>query len=140
MNTFYRIGVLVAAASVSLGGAAFAVPPRISTGAELVSACAAAKLPAPAPDDRVAGASCHQFLAGMVAAIYASTENGRAMTVYRLGAKADESVCIRLPEMLKFETFAEEVTAYAPEHPELYARPAFEMAARTLAKNYPCPE
>ena len=140
MNMFCKLGVLVAAASVSLGGPALAASPRISTGAELVAACTAAKLSAPTSDDRVAGASCYQFLAGMVAAIYASTEKGSAMKVYRLGAKADESVCIYLPEMLKYETFAEEVTAYAPEHPGFYARPAFEMAARTLAKNYPCPE
>lgn len=121
-------------------GAAFAQMPRITTGAELVSACTVALSPGEGAEDRIARASCHQFLAGLVAGVYASVDKGAPMVVRRLGDNMDEEACFRLPDQLAFEDFAKQVTAYAPEHPELYQRSAFEMGARTLAENYPCPE
>jgi hypothetical protein len=121
-------------------GAAFAQMPRITTGAELVSACTVALSPSETAEDRIARASCHQFLAGLVAGVYASVDKGAPMIVRRLGENMDEEACFRLPERLAFEDFAKQVTEFAPSHPELYQRSAFEMGARTLAENYPCPE
>ncbi|MEX2249078.1 MAG: Rap1a/Tai family immunity protein [Parvibaculum sp.] len=114
--------------------------PRVTTGAELVSACTAAASASTTADDRVARASCHQFLAGLAAGVYASVERGAPLVVRRMGPGMDEEVCFRLPDNLPFEAFAQQVVAFAPEHPELYDRSAFEMGARTLAANYPCPD
>ncbi|ABS64327.1 hypothetical protein Plav_2719 [Parvibaculum lavamentivorans DS-1] len=132
-------GFLVVAAMVPTG-LAWAQVPRIATGAELVSACSMAVGPGGSTDDRIARASCHQFLAGLVAGVYGSVEKGTPMVVRRLGPGMDEEVCFRLPEKLAYATFAEQVISFAPEHPELYDRSAFEMGARTLAEHYPCPD
>lgn len=121
-------------------GAALAQMPRITTGAELVSACTVALGTSQDAEDRIARASCHQFLAGLVAGVYASVDKGAPMVVRRLGENMDEEVCFRLPDRLTFEEFAKQVTEFAPGHSELYQRSAFEMGARTLAENYPCPE
>ena len=121
-------------------GAALAQMPRITTGAELVSACTVALSKSESPEDRIARASCHQFLAGLVAGVYASVDKGAPMVARRLGENMDEEACFRLPERLAFEDFARQVTEFAPHHPQLYQRSAFEMGARTLAENYPCPE
>ncbi|MDP1627258.1 Rap1a/Tai family immunity protein [Parvibaculum sp.] len=139
MKMLKKITVFTMAAAM-LSGAALAQTPRITTGAELVSACTVAIGNGAAADDRIARASCHQFLAGLVAGVYGSVDKGAPMIVRRLGPGMDEEVCFRLPEKLAYATFAEQVTSYAPEHPELYERSAFEMGARTLAANYPCPE
>ncbi|MEQ8268008.1 MAG: Rap1a/Tai family immunity protein [Parvibaculum sp.] len=126
--------------AVLVPAAALAQAPRITTGAELVSACTVAVGNGGSADDRIARASCHQFLAGLVAGVYGSVDKGAPMIVRRLGPNMDEEACFRLPEKLAYATFAEQVTAFAPEHPELYDRSAFEMGARTLAANYPCPD
>ena len=137
-NTRLAAAVLIAAAFSA--GAAMAQMPRVTTGAELVSACTVALDANSSADDRIAKASCNQFLAGLVAGFYASVDKGAPMVARRLGPNMDEEVCFRLPDTLSYETFAKQVTDFAPEHPELYDRPAFEMGARTLAANYPCPE
>ncbi|MDP2125692.1 MAG: Rap1a/Tai family immunity protein [Parvibaculum sp.] len=140
MKYVSKLAALVAVASMLPAGFALAQAPRITTGAELVSACTVAASASAEADDRIARASCHQFLAGLAAGVYASVEAGAPLIVRRLGPGMDEEVCFRLPEQLAFETFAQQVVAFAPEHPELYQRTAFEMGARTLAANYPCPE
>lgn len=135
-----HLAAMVLAAATFSAGAALAQMPRVTTGAELVSACTVALDERSSADDRIAKASCNQFLAGLVAGVYASVEKGAPMVARRLGPNMDEEVCFRLPDTLSYETFAKQVTNFAPEHPELYDRPAFEMGARTLAANYPCPE
>ena len=140
MTKINRIAALALAASMLPSGFALAQSPRITTGAELVSACTIAAGIGADADDRIARASCHQFLAGLAAGVYASVEAGAPLIVRRLGPGMDEEVCFRLPDQLAFETFAQQVIAFAPEHPELYSRTAFEMGARTLAANYPCEE
>ncbi|MEX0840054.1 MAG: Rap1a/Tai family immunity protein [Parvibaculum sp.] len=140
MKNVSRAVVLAVAAVVLSVGLAQAQAPRITTGAELVSACTAATSASTTADDRVARASCHQFLAGLAAGVYASVERGAPLVVRRMGPGMDEEVCFRLPDNLPFEAFAQQVVEFAPEHPELYDRSAFEMGARTLAANYPCPE
>ena len=135
-----HLAAMVLAAATFSAGAALAQMPRVTTGAELVSACTVALDERSSADDRIAKASCNQFLAGLVAGVYASGEKGAPMVARRLGPNMDEEVCFRLPDTLSYETFAKQVTDFAPEHPELYDRPAFEMGARTLAANYPCPE
>jgi hypothetical protein len=135
-----HLAAMVLAAATFSAGAALAQMPRVTTGAELVSACTVALDERSSADDRIAKASCNQFLAGLVAGVYASVEKGAPMVARRLGPNMDEEVCFRLPDTLSYETFAKQVTDFAPEHPELYDRPAFEMGARTLAANYPCPE
>lgn len=140
MKYVNKIAALVMSAAMLPAGFALAQAPRITTGAELVSACTAAASASATVDDRVSRASCHQFLAGLAAGVYASVERGAPLVVRRLGPGYDEEVCFRLPEQLPFEKFAQQVVAFAPEHPELYERPAFEMGARTLAANYPCPD
>jgi len=140
MKYVSKLAALAAAASMLPAGFALAQAPRITTGAELVSACTVAASASAEADDRIARASCHQFLAGLAAGVYASVEAGAPLIVRRLGPGMDEEACFRLPEQLAFETFAQQVVAFAPEHPDLYQRTAFEMGARTLAANYPCPE
>lgn len=135
-----HLAAMVLAAATFSAGTALAQMPRVTTGAELVSACTVALDERSSADDRIAKASCNQFLAGLVAGVYASVEKGAPMVARRLGPNMDEEVCFRLPDTLSYETFAKQVTDFAPEHPELYDRPAFEMGARTLAANYPCPE
>ena len=134
-NTRLAAAVLIAAAIPA--GAAFAQMPRVTTGAELVSACTVALDANSSADDRIAKASCNQFLAGLVAGVYASIEKGAPMVARRLGPNMDEEVCFRLPDTLSFQTFAQQVTHFAPEHPVLSDRPAFYIGARTLAYNYP---
>ena len=138
MKNVSKVAVLVVAASMLPAGFALAQAPRITTGAELVSACTAAASDSTTTDHRIARASCHQFLAGLAAGVYASVERGAPLVVRRMGPGIDEEVCFRLPDSLPFETFAQQVVEFAPEHPELYDRSAFEMGAQTLAANYPC--
>ena len=140
MKYVSKLAAMALAASMLPAGIALAQAPRITTGVELVSACTIAASASAEADDRIARASCHQFLSGLAAGVYASVEAGAPMVVRRLGPGMDEQVCFRLPEQLAFETFAQQVIEFAPEHPELYGRSAFEMGARTLAANYPCPE
>jgi len=139
MNKIRLATATLVAAALS-AGAAMAQMPRVTTGAELVSACTIALDANSSADDRIARASCNQFLAGLVAGVYASVDKGAPMVARRLGSNMDEEVCFRLPDTLSYEAFAKQVTDFAPEHPELYDRPAFEMGARALAANYPCPE
>ena len=139
MRKFHLATAALIAVTLSTG-AAMAQMPRVTTGAELVSACTVALDERSSAEDRIAKASCNQFLAGLVAGVYASVEKGAPMVARRLGPNMDEEVCFRLPDTLSYESFARQVTDFAPEHPELYERPAFEMGARTLAANYPCPE
>lgn len=139
MRKIHLAAATLVAAALS-ASAATAQMPRVTTGAELVSACTIALDANSSADDRIARASCNQFLAGLVAGVYASVDKGAPMVARRLGSNLDEEVCFRLPDTLSYESFAKQVTDFAPEHPELYDRPAFEMGARTLAANYPCPE
>ncbi|MDO8839522.1 MAG: Rap1a/Tai family immunity protein [Parvibaculum sp.] len=140
MKYVSKLAILILASAFLPAGHALAQAPRITTGAELVSACTVAASASAEADDRIARASCHQFLAGLAVGVYASVEAGAPLVVRRLGPGLDEQVCFRLPEQLAFETFARQVIEFAPEHPELYGRSAFEMGARALAANYPCPD
>lgn len=145
MSRFTRqISLLsVPALLVALAAPTLADPGRsvdIKTGADLVAACQASLSQDTSQGGEVSATACNQFLAGMVVAVYNATEAGQATMLHRLGPKGNESVCFHLPQLLRYEEFSTLVVAYAKTHPELNARPAVELAGRSLADKYPCKE
>ncbi|HUD52120.1 Rap1a/Tai family immunity protein [Parvibaculum sp.] len=110
----------------------------IKTGADLVASCKASLEGDRSPQGEISATACNQFLSGMVVAVYNSTEAGMPTALHRLGPKQDETVCFRLPELLKYQDFAALVVAYDKAHPGLAERPAAELAGHSLADKYPC--
>ena len=132
--------------AVPMLAVAFAMPANaspggdIKTGADLVRACELSVAGDKTQTGRISATACNQYLAGVVVAVANSTEAGKPLMLYRLGPENNESVCFRLPESLKYEEFAGLVVDYSKSHPELAARPAVELAGRSLADKFPCPE
>ena len=132
--------------AVPMFAAALALPASaapnadIKTGADLVSACQLSVDGDKTQSGRISATACNQYLAGVVVAVANSTEAGKPLMLYRLGPDQNESVCFRLPEKLTYEEFAGLVVGYSKSHPELAGRPAVELAGRSLADKYPCPE
>lgn len=112
----------------------------VGTGADLTAACSAYAAGEGSSSGNVSAASCKGFLVGMVTSIQQSVEAGAPLVVKRVGPKQDEDYCFRLPSLLKYSEFARLVVSYSAAHPALASRPAIELAAQTLATNYPCPE
>jgi hypothetical protein len=119
---------------------AIAAPNDIKTGDDLVKACQLSVDGDKTQSGRISATACNQYLAGVVVAVSNSTEAGKPLKLYRLGPEASDTVCFRLPDVLKYQEFAALVVDYSKSHPELGARPAVELAGRSLADKFPCPE
>lgn len=143
MKELTRLSLLCAVpmlAAVTAMPAMASPGPDIKTGADLVKACQLSVAGDKSQSGRISATACNQYLAGVVVAVANSAEAGKPLMLYRLGAEHNESVCFRLPDVLKYEEFAGLVVDYAKTHPELEARSAVELAGRSLADKYPCPE
>jgi len=138
MNGIIRFSTPLLLAVMMSSGAAASVD--IKTGADLVAACKASVEGDHSQQGEISATACNQFLSGMVVAVYNSTEAGMPTALHRLGPKQDETVCFRLPELLRYEDFAALVVVYDKAHPGLAERPAAELAGRSLADKYPCKE
>jgi hypothetical protein len=112
--------------------------PYISTGADLAAACRATLAKDATEAGKLAETSCNHYLAGMIGAVYNATPAGMPTTLSRLGPNKDQSVCFRLPHLLKYDEFAKIVVAYEKGHTELDARPAIDLAGLALGDTYPC--
>lgn len=135
----FAAALLVAASAFPISSA-FADASDVDTGADLTAACAAFASGEESGSGNVSAASCKGYLIGMVTSVQQSVEAGAPLVVKRLGPKQDENYCFRLPSLLKYSEFAKLVVSYSAEHPALAERPAIELAAQTLATNYPCPK
>lgn len=112
----------------------------IKTGTDLVAACEASLGKDGSAEGAISATACNQYLAGLVTAAYNAAEPGMPTRLYRLGADGTESVCFRLPELLKYSEFATLVVDYSRAHPTYGEQPAIEVAGRSLADKYPCKE
>lgn len=137
----------IAYCSVALSIAAFAAPSfaapsvaDIKTGADLVAACEASLGQDGSAEGTISATACNQYLAGLAAAAYNAAEPGMPTRLYRLGTDGTDSVCFRLPELLKYSEFAVLVVDYSKAHPSYGEQPAIEVAGRSLADKYPCKE
>lgn len=144
MSRFIRSIVCCCAA---LAMAAFAAPSfaspsvaDIKTGADLVAACEASLGQDGSAEGTISATACNQYLAGMVTAAYNAAEPGMPTRLYRLGADGTDTVCFRLPDLLKYSEFAALVVDYSKAHPTYGEQPAIEVAGRSLADKYPCKE
>lgn len=131
---------LLLVASASPVTSALADASDVDTGADLTVACGAYAAGEEDSSGSVSKASCKGYLVGMVTSIQQSVEAGAPLVVKRVGPGQDENYCFRLPAQLKYSEFAKLVVSYSAAHPDLAERPAIELAAQTLATNYPCPK
>ena len=113
---------------------------EINTGDDLVKVCQLSVNGDESQAGRISTASCNQYLAGFVVAVSNSTAAGKPLMLHRLGPDANESVCFKLPSVLKYEKFAGLVVDYSKAHLQLADRPALELVGRSLANKYPCPK
>ena len=63
----------------------------IKTGADLVKACQLSVAGDKSQSGRISATACNQYLAGVVVAVANSTEAGKPLMLYRLGAEHNES-------------------------------------------------
>lgn len=117
-------------------GGALAAP--VEDGGELVTVCKA--LMANGAQEGSEGERCKTFLVNMVMAQKDTLTLGEPFRARRLGPNEDETACFQLPDRLPFAEFAHKVTGYSANHPDMADRPAYELAARSLAESYPCSE
>jgi hypothetical protein len=143
MKTLNRLAVLsvvpfltFAASSASAGDTS--ALPTIVTGADLVASCGASLAKDMSEQGKLAATSCNHYLAGMVTAVYNATPAGMPTTLSRLGPNKDQTVCFKLPHLLKYDEFARLVVAYEKGHTEFAKRPAIDLAGMTLGDAYPC--
>ncbi len=138
-----RIAYCFATLSIAAFAApSFAAPSvaDIKTGADLVAACEASLGKDGSAEGAISATACNQYLTGMVTAAYNAAEPGMPTRLYRLGADGTDSVCFRLPELLKYSEFAALVVDYSKAHAGYGEQPAIEVAGRSLADKYPCKE
>ncbi|HEX7775208.1 MAG TPA: Rap1a/Tai family immunity protein [Parvibaculum sp.] len=141
MKNIIRAALTVAFIAAST--AAVALPRAeedIHTGADLIAACHALTAQDTSDAGTLASTACRHFLGTMVLKVYKATTPGMPTEFSRIGPKGDETACFRLPPSLPYTDLAGYIASYYEAHPELGERPAFELAARTLAAKYPCPQ
>jgi hypothetical protein len=136
--------LIAVALSFALASTAAVALPKaeedIHTGDDLIAACHALTAPDTSDAGVLASTACRHFLGTMVLRVYKATQPGMPTEFSRIGPKGDETACFRLPSSLPFTDLAGYIASYYQAHPELGERPAFELAARTLAAKYPCTE
>lgn len=142
MKNQYRLAALCLVSALAFSVPAFAGLPSgagdIKHGDDLGAACTALVEHDVSEEGKLASKACSDFLGTMVKKVYEATEAGMPTTFSRVGPKQDQTVCFRLPAKLSFVDFGRLILNYRKSHPELDARPAFELGAWTLLVNFPC--